>query len=994
MREKLASVMMVSLMSLAGQSYAAAIGSADDFETHFRNGVELFEKGNYSDAYHEMTVATKTIGNDKFAEHETEYYKAVSSSYMNDNTAPLEQYLERYSASIYSDKVKYRLAGMLFERGRHDEAAQLYRQVRVSHLDVNMDEYYFNIGYCSFMEGDYDTARAYFDNVDTAGEYGPSISYYFGYMDYMNKNYPSAKKYFGSLAQDASYGEVVLFYLLQIEFLEGNYDYVVNNYAQVMRVAVGERLAEVVRMVSEAWFAKEAWENVCDFMTRYVSMGGIMAREENYMAGYAHYMLDEYAEAERYLSKACGPDDALSQNASYHLGDCYLKLGDTERAMQSFSIASTSGFDDTIKEDALFNYGKMQYASGGGYFDEAINVLNRYLTLYPSSLRKAEAEEYLIAAYYNSKNYNAAYDAIKRYPDPDNNMKSALQKIAYFRGLEAFNDGDYSAAQNYLNESAQYKYSAKYTALATFWIGETYYRQGDYKSASAKYEEYVRNSPASEVEHTYAYYNAAYAYYNDNNLSKAQNWFDRFIEQHTDNDRFRADAYNRMGDIAAAGRSFWKAIEYYDGALNSSVNEGYYAAYRRAVMLGLVDRVPRKIESLNEIISQGRGDYVDDAMYELGRTYMVQEQFSQAATTLEKYVTRYPSSKQYLTALSNLGLIYRNLNDNTRALKYYGMIVDRAYSTAESKNALNEIRNIYVDENKVDEYFKYARSKGLETDMGVMQRDSLEFAAAQRLFMNGDRTQAAEAFGKYITNYPKGAYVAQSYYYGSECAISSGDRNGAVDLLTRLSDLSYNDFTERGLERLIDLTSELHDYQNAAEASKKLSVVSRNTATRQRALAKYVEMSVAMGDNERIIAAADEVLGHADVDATVERKALYAKARALSAKDNNTAAQEIYERLGKDVTSEEGAEATYRMIENAYTTGDSKRAEELIYDFADKNSPHTYWLGKAFITLGDIYSDMGDAFQARATYQSIVDGYSNADDGITAEAQERIRNLK
>ena len=57
-------------------------------------------------------------------------------------------------------------------------------------------------------------------------------------------------------------------------------------------------------------------------------------------------------------------------------------------------------------------------------------------------------------------------------------------------------------------------------------------------------------------------------------------------------------------------------------------------------------------------------------------------------------------------------------------------------------------------------------------------------------------------------------------------------------------------------------------------------------------------------------------------------------------------------------------------------------------------TPHGYWLGEAFLTLGDIYVNQGDTFQARATFQSIVDGYSPDNDGIVAAAKERIANLK
>ena len=60
-------------------------------------------------------------------------------------------------------------------------------------------------------------------------------------------------------------------------------------------------------------------------------------------------------------------------------------MGRKQQAMQSFAMASSEGYDDAISEDALFNYGKLQYELGGGYFNEAINVLNRYIARYPNS---------------------------------------------------------------------------------------------------------------------------------------------------------------------------------------------------------------------------------------------------------------------------------------------------------------------------------------------------------------------------------------------------------------------------------------------------------------------------------------------------------------------------------------------------------------------------------------------------------------------------------
>ena len=117
------------------------------------------------------------------------------------------------------------------------------------------------------------------------------------------------------------------------------------------------------------------------------------------------------------------------------------------------------------------------------------------------------SREYLAAAYYNSRNYDAAYQAIMQVPYPDNNLKAALQKITYFRGLEYYNAGDYDAAARLLDQSLANRFNAKYTALAGYWQGEICYRRGDMPGAAERFAAYVRLSPKSEPENLAARYN-------------------------------------------------------------------------------------------------------------------------------------------------------------------------------------------------------------------------------------------------------------------------------------------------------------------------------------------------------------------------------------------------------------------------------------------------------------------------------------------------------
>ena len=99
---------------------------------------------------------------------------------------------------------------------------------------------------------------------------------------------------------------------------------------------------------------------------------------------------------------------------------------------------------------------------------------------------------------------------------------------------------------------------------------------------------------------------------------------------------------------------------------------------------------------------------------------------------------------------------------------------------------------------------------------------------------------------------------------------------------------------------------------------------------------------------------------------------------------------------GRDVTSGgqtgAGAEASYYVIESLFEGGDLDATEKAVFAFSERE-PDSYWLAKAFILLGDVYVRKGDNFQARATYQSVADGYTPADDGIVDEAKARIAKL-
>ncbi len=976
----------------------AAVPVTHPAEGAFEKGKSLFRSEQYIAALTEFAKAEEDCGEDgAMNKAEIEYYSAICSAKLNSPEAEtrLRGFIEEYPFSTRLSEVHFTLADILQEKGKPGEAYKHY--LTVNPYDIPSDrqgEYNFKLGYSSFTNDKPEQAYPYFSRVEQGSKYADAARYYMAYIDYSRGDYDAALKGFESIAQSPSYKPIVPFYVLQIKFLKGDYPYVTANGPALMESATAERKAEIARITGESYFRQKDYTNAQKYIETYVSLGGKVGREENYLIGYCRYMGGDYPGAIEYLSKVTDGDDALFQNSCYHLGGACLKTGDKAKALQAFALASNAPHDKGIREDAMFNYGKLQYELGGGVFGEAITVFNRFLSEFPSSSRVPEAREYLLSAYFNSRNYEAAYDAIMKIDNPDNNIKAALQKICYFRALEFYNAGQTDKAIEMFNLSLKYPYTAKYTALSKYWKGEALFSRGDYAASRKLFAEYSAVAPKTERERMFAMYNMGYCDFNMKKWEPSEEQFNRFVSAYEPNDNYKADAYNRLGDLRLVDKKYWAAIQEYDKAIRIGGEEAYYSKYQRAMMLGLVDRPERKIESLQDIINNGRGEYVDDAMYQLGHTYILRERFSEGTLVLRRLVDEYPSSPYYLDALSELGLAYQNQNNNTEALKYYKKLVEQAPSSPQARGAMLGIRNIYVDRNDVDSYFAFAQNAGVETNASIVERDSLTYVAAEKVYLAGDSKRAVNLMNDYLKRYPKGAYKANALYTRGEAQLRTGDRAGALSSFEGVADMYSNALTAQALQKAAKIYSENKDYAAAASYYQRLSATATSAPLITEGLDGWITSAVLAGDDAYTAASATEILSSPFVNKEIARKARFARAGAKFRAGDKEAAMADYIIVASEPLTAEGAESCYRVIENLYDQGKSNEAREKVFAFASTGTPHQFWTAKAFLTLGDIYIAEGDMFQARATLQSIADGYTVKDDGIADGVKECLARIK
>ena len=102
----------------------------------------------------------------------------------------------------------------------------------------------------------------------------------------------------------------------------------------------------------------------------------------------------------------------------------------------------------------------------------------------------------------------------------------------------------------------------------------------------------------------------------------------------------------------------------------------------------------------------------------------------------------------------------------------------------------------------------------------------------------------------------------------------------------------------------------------------------------------------------------------------------------------------LLKNLAENPTTQYGAEAAYMLIVDSYDSGDFKAVEDKVYAFSDAASGQTYWLAKSFIVLGDSFADRGELAQAKATFESIRDGYTSTSDDVLSEVNMRLEKLQ
>jgi len=83
-----------------------------------------------------------------------------------------------------------------------------------------------------------------------------------------------------------------------------------------------------------------------------------------------------------------------------------------------------------------------------------------------------------------------------------------------------------------------------------------------------------------------------------------------------------------------------------------------------------------------------------------------------------------------------------------------------------------------------------------------------------------------------------------------------------------------------------------------------------------------------------------------------------------------------------------GAEARYEIANCLYAQNQLKDAEKAAFEVINKSGSYELWVTKSYLILGDIYLKEKDYFNAKATFQSIIDNAKMED--LRNQAKQKL----
>jgi tetratricopeptide (TPR) repeat protein len=893
--------------------------------------------------------------------------------------------------SYLTETAYYDLASYYFQNGKYTYALKWFTKIKDTDVaSSKRGDYYFNKGYTLFATKRYKQAEKLFKKVEEVPQYRYDASYYLGYIAYQLEDYDAAVENFNKVTTEQG-DTTVGYFQADMNFKLGRFEKAIALARKSLANANENQTSELSKIIGESYFNLKDYRSALPYLEVYKGKRGKWSNTDFYQLGYTHYRLGEYEKAIMQFNKIISGANAVAQNAYYHLADCYLKTDKKTQALNAFKSASALNFDTVIAEDALLNYARLSYEIGNAYENTSL-LLASFLEQYPKNKAGVEIEQLLIDSYVNSRNYAAALKILKK--KSGSQFNAALQKVNYLKAIALFQSGLFEESITYFDEALKNKVDRTIEANCLYWRALAKYELNDFETVISELY-YFKSHPfakkVSGVEHLS--YHLAYANFKLKNYEGSRTLFETYLKSTKQNGSYKRDALLRLGDSHFALGEYWPAIESYEGAIQMDVSRGMYALYQKALSYGFVERNPKKIEALNQLISDyPKTSLLDDSYFELALAYTRENNTSKAVETYEILANNFPKSPYRSRALLNKGLILYNAESLEEAMRVLQQLVQEYPNEEVAQQGLKTAKEISIDLAAVDVFASWVKQlKGVTLQDNELERAS--FTAAERLFNDNKKKAAQKALTSYLENYPQGANQLQAQFLSAELYFQDEEWTAAREQYALVLEKPTHEYSEQALVRITQALVNNEQKSDAKAYWKTLEELAQFQENKRYALFNLMQIYYEKEQFSDAIAYAEKVVVLQSLGQKIKWDAYRVLARAAVAIQDIKKAAEAYAVLEQAPDAALAVEALYFNAEQKHKAHEYASSNRLIEKIAQDFGNYPEWGAKSLLLMSQNFYQLDDAFQASFILESIITNFTQFPE-IVKQAQLDLANLK
>lgn len=972
----------------------------------YKTGIELFENGKFAAASAQfnhvdevrLTPSTQSADQLQYSllKENSRYYQAVCALELGNQDAEslFMKFIKEFPASANTKSAYFQVGRFYFKQKNYPKTIEWLTKIEKNSLGAKeTSEYNFKLAYSYFIAKDYKTSEPLFAKLKGENnEFSEPSIYYYAYINYLNGNYKAALQEFERLKGSTIYQNSYPYYLTALYFLDKRYADVLSYGIPALPTISELYKPEMHRIIAATYFARADYKSAADYYQKFQEkdLGKTQNNQDSYQIGYTHFKLANYTKSIAELEKM-NVSDVYYQNGMLTLGSSFLKTGNKQGARNAFFRAAKLSFDKALQEEGLFNYAKLSYELE--FHSVALDAIQEFLKTYPRTARLNDAKTLLAEILLSTKNYKEAVNVLETISNKTGEAKEAYQKVTYYRGLEFYNERAFENGISMFLRSINNPVDDEIEALATYWLAEAMFEVRKYGESVTQFEKFL-SMPAAKTTDVFNYANYALGYsaFRNDNYEKSADYFERFLKGTEKDKNTINDATLRLADSYFVLKNYESAMQQYNKIIAWNAQGEDYALFQRGMIQGLQGSYDAKISTHQSLLQQyPNSNYADDANFEIAYAYFVKNDFDKAKSGLLNMVEKYPRSSYVPRALVTIGLVQYNQDADNEALETFSRVVKEYPTTEEAHQALESIKNIYVDRGDASGFLTYANGTSIG-NLTTYEQDNITIQAANNRFMKGDYQGTFEAVNAYFDKFPKAIHDKQAKFIRAESLVKLNRPDDAIPDYNFILNDWTSEYTERALISVTNIYLKQKRYNEAIVYLKKLELTSEYKANYGYAISNLLESYSNMGMPEDVLKYAD-IINKFDKSSAEDKlhATLYA-GKAYLAKGDTTVAIKQFTDVASKSKTVNAAEAKYNIANIQHLKGEYKAAEKSAFDLINKMPSYDYWVAKSFILLADNFVSLKDEFQAKSTLQSLIDNYKG-DDDILPSAKEKLDAL-